>query len=115
MDRIIFRHKTSQEEANKIIEYRLLASCYGAKRRKYFFDLQPSIGALRRIIKAKGLTARRKRKHQKKNDLRLVKAKYLSLEKIQMDIKYLTDIPPYWEQTQRKDPMAHSPRGPPGK
>jgi transposase InsO family protein len=94
-------HKTSPSQEHKIIEYRLLASCYGARRLKYFFDLKPSIGAIHRIIKARGLTARRRRKHQKKNDLREVKAKYLSLEKIQMDIKYLTDIPPYWEQMQR--------------
>lgn len=94
-------HKTSQSEENKIIEYRLLASCYGAKRLKYFFDLKPSTGAIHRIIKERGLTARRRKKHQKKNDLREVKAKYLSLEKVQMDIKYLTDIPPYWEQMQR--------------
>ena len=94
-------HKTSQEEENKIIEYRLKASCYGARRLKYFFNLHPSVGAIHRIIKAKGLTARRRRKYQKKNDLREVKAKYLSLEKVQMDIKYLTDIPPYWEQMQK--------------
>jgi transposase InsO family protein len=94
-------HKTSQEDENKIVEYRLQASCYGARRLKYFFDLRPSIGAIHRIIKAKGLTAPRRRKYQKKNDLREVKAKYLSLEKVQMDIKYLTDIPPYWEQMQR--------------
>lgn len=93
-------HKTSQEEENEIIKYRLLAGCYGAKRLKYFFDLKPSIGAIHRVIKTRGLTARRTRKHQKKNDLREIKAKYLSLEKIQMDIKYLTDIPPYWEQMQ---------------
>lgn len=69
---------------------------------KYFFDLAPSIGAIHPVIKGKGLTARRRRKYQKKNDLQEVKAKYLSLEeKVQMDIKYLTDIPPYWEQMQR--------------
>jgi len=29
-----------------------------------------------------------------------MKSKYLSGEKLQMDIKYLNDIPPYWEQMQ---------------
>lgn len=97
----IIPHKTSKEEESKIIAYRLQASCYGARRLKYFFDLKPSVGAIHRIIKSKGLAARRRRKYQKKNDLREVKAKYFSLEKVQMDIKYLTDIPPYWEQMQR--------------
>jgi hypothetical protein len=33
--------------------------------------------------------------------LRAVKAFYKSFEKIQMDVKYLTDIPPYWKMMQR--------------
>jgi len=93
-------HKTSSEEENTIVKYRMKASCYGARRLKYFFDLGPSIGAIHRILKERGLTGKRRRKYQKKNDLREIKAKYLSFEKVQMDIKYLTDIPPYWEQMQ---------------
>ena len=91
-------HKTSSNIEKQVIEYRNLAPCYGAKRLKYFFDLIPSTGAIHRILKDHGLVKNKKRKHQKKNDLRHIKAKYLSFEKFQMDIKYLTDIPPYWEQ-----------------
>ena len=94
-------HKTPLKDENQVIEYRLLAPCYGARRLKDFFGLSPSIGAIHRILKERGLVKKRKRKHHKKNDLREVKAKYRSLEKVQMDIKYLTDIPPYWEQMQR--------------
>ena len=91
-------HKTSEEEEKKIIEIRRLAPCYGAKRMKVFFDLKPSAQAITRILKQNGLIKKRKRKHQKKNDLRAIKAKYKSFAYLQMDLKYLTDIPPYWEQ-----------------
>jgi transposase len=95
-------HKTSQETEDQIIEIRKVAKCYGAARLKHFFRLTPSAGAIQRILHAHGLTRKSKRKHQKKNDLRAIKARtYKAFEKLQMDIKYLTDIPPYWEQMQR--------------
>ena len=67
-------HKTSEIVEAKIVEYRTLASCYGAKRLKYFFDLAPSVGAIHRVLKSRGLVKNKKRKHQKKNDLRHIKA-----------------------------------------
>jgi len=91
-------HKTSKAIEQKIVAYRKRAPCYGARRLKYFFDLTLSVGAIHRILKDHGLVKRKKRKHQTKNDLRQLKAKYKSFEQLQMDIKYLTDIPPYWEQ-----------------
>ena len=94
-------HKTSKELERQIVTYRKRASCYGAKRLKYFFDLKASVGAIHRILGEYGLVKKKKRKTQKKNDLRKIKAKYFSFEKLQMDIKYLTDIPPYWEQMMR--------------
>ena len=95
-------HKTSQELEEKIVEIRKIAKCYGAHRLKHFFQLAPSVGAIQRILCSRGLTRKVKRKHQKKNDLRAIKAQtYKAFEKLQMDIKYLTDIPPYWEQMER--------------
>jgi transposase len=95
-------HKTSQELEDQIVEIRKIAKCYGASRLKHFFSLTPSVGAIQRILRARGLTRKVRRKHQKKNDLRAIKAQtYKAFEKLQMDIKYLTDIPPYWEQMQR--------------
>lgn len=44
---------------------------------------------------------KRRKKHQVKQDLRAVKARYKAFEHIQMDIKHLYDIPPYWESIQR--------------
>ena len=90
-------HKTSAVIEDQIVKIRQTADCYGARRLKYFFRLTPSIGAIQRIIQDHGLTRKRRRRYQKKNDLRAVKAKYQAFDKMQMDIKYLTDIPPYWE------------------
>ena len=94
-------HKTPIAVETQIVAIRKKAPCYGARRLKYFFQLTPSIGAIQRIIHDRGLTRKVRRHHQKKNDLREVKAKYKAGEKLQMDIKYLTDIPPYWEMMQR--------------
>jgi transposase InsO family protein len=94
-------HKTSAEIEKQVLEIRKVVKCYGARRLKYFFQLTPSIGAIQRIIQDHGLTRKKRRRYQKKNDLRQAKARYLAFEQLQMDIKYLTDIPPYWEQMQR--------------
>jgi len=40
-------HKTPTEEEDRIIGIRGVASCYGAKRLKYEFQLKPSVGAIR--------------------------------------------------------------------
>lgn len=90
-------HKMPEHMEKEIVNIRKKAPCYGARRLKYFYDLEPSLGAIQRVLKDYGLTRRVRRKHQKKNDLRAVKEKYRSFEMLQMDIKYLTDIPPYWE------------------
>lgn len=94
-------HKTSETLESHVVTIRRVAKCYGAKRLKYYFRLTPSISAIHRIIRAHGLTRKKRRRYQKKNDLRAVKARYLAFEKLQMDVKYLTDIPPYWEAMQK--------------
>lgn len=94
-------HKTPKDQEEEIVAIRKHACCYGAMRMKYFFDVKASQGAIQRIIKDRGLTKKVRRKYQKKNDLRAIKEKYKAFEMLQMDIKYLTDIPPYWELMQR--------------
>lgn len=94
-------HKTPLVVENEIVAIRKEVDCYGARRLKYYFRLTPSIGAIQRIIRDRGLTRKKRRRHQKKNDLRAIKARYKTCEHLQMDIKYLTDIPPYWEMMQR--------------
>jgi len=91
-------HKTSKEIEEKVINARLQVPCYGPRRLQYFFDLPCSQGAIQRILKQKNLVRKRKKKYQKKNDLRAAKAAWKSGTRIQMDVKHLYDIPNYWGQ-----------------
>lgn len=91
-------HKTPEEVEHEVISARQQAPCYGARRLKYFFGLKCSTGAIYRILKEHGLVKKKKKKWQIKNDLREAKAKYKAFGHMQMDIKYLQDIPNYWGQ-----------------
>lgn len=91
-------HKTPKEVENAVILARQQAPCYGARRLKYFFDLKCSTGAIYRILKEYGLVKKKKKKWHVKNDLREAKSKYKAFGHMQMDIKYLQDIPNYWGQ-----------------
>ncbi len=93
-------HKTSEEVERRVIELRRQAE-FGGKRLRREFDLPCSHGAADRIIRQHGLTKKRKTKRRRKNDLRAVKAKLRPFEKVQMDIKYLRDIPKYYPQMKR--------------
>jgi len=89
-------HKTSKEIEDKVIHARLQVPCYGPKRLQYFFELPCSEGAIQRIVKEHGLVRKRKKKYQKKNDLRAHKAAWKAGTRLQMDVKHLYDIPNYW-------------------
>ena len=91
-------HKTSLKITNQVIEARSTAPCYGPRRLQYFFDLKCSTGAIERILRTHQLTRKRQKKYQKKNDLREAKSKWKSGTYVQMDVKYLYDIPNYWGQ-----------------
>jgi transposase len=91
-------HKTSPDEEAHIIACRLDAPCYGAKRLKWFYDINRSESAVKRILKQNGLAGKRKKKHHTKNDLREAIAKYKALTHHQEDVKHLKDIPYYWSQ-----------------
>ena len=89
-------HKTSLEEEKKVIAQRKRTPGFGAERLKREFGLKPGVCAIKRIIRQNGLARRRKKKYQKKRDLREIKAKYKPLRRLQIDVKYLNDIPNYW-------------------
>ncbi len=96
-------HKTSKVIEEIIIKKRKEAPCYGPKRLKYFNpSLEISENAIYRILKEKGMLHKRRKKHQRKQDLRAVKAKYKSLSHHQEDVKHLYDIPYYWSQMTSK-------------
>lgn len=91
-------HKTSRAEERNIVAARTKVPCFGPKRLKEYFDLEASEGAIARVLKEKELTRRRRKKREKQADLRAVKAQYRALMHLQMDVKYLWDIPQYWPQ-----------------
>lgn len=74
---------------------------FGAARLKTLYGLEPSVGAIARILREKKMTRKLRRKYQKKRDLREIKARYRALEHVQVDVKYLNDLPHYWPQMER--------------
>ena len=59
----------------------------------------PSAATVYAIWKKNKLLKRHYKKSEKKKDCRAIKQKYLAFEKIQIDVKELTDIPNYLEQS----------------
>lgn len=95
-------HKTPPAKEREVLRQRARTPGFSAARLKREFGLSPSAGAIGRILRQKGLTRKRKRKHQTKRDLRAIKAKYPPLTRFQMDVKYLNDLPHYWPYYQSK-------------
>ncbi len=94
-------HKTPPGVEARIVRERKKAPCLGARRLKEFCDIPAGEGAIARILRQNGLTRKRKKKYETKRDLRAVKARYKPFEHVQVDVKYLTDIPYYVEQLLR--------------
>lgn len=91
-------HKTPVRIERQVVRVRLKAKCLGARRLKDYYALKPSVGAIGRILRQAGLTQKRKKKPQKKRDMRELKARLRAFEQSQVDVKYLNDIPFYVEQ-----------------
>ncbi|MBX3729051.1 MAG: hypothetical protein KF858_07680 [Candidatus Sumerlaeia bacterium] len=94
-------HKTPPHIEQRVLRERDKAPCLGARRLKEFCDLPASEGAIARILRQNGRTQPRKKKYQKKRDMRAVKARLKAFEQLQIDTKYLNDIPYYIEQMLR--------------
>jgi transposase-like protein len=91
-------NKMHPDMEEKIVAIRNNIQCFGPQRIKYFFNIPYSLGAIQRVIRRHGLTRKRKKAYQKRQDLRALKAKLASMTHLQMDVKHLYDIPTYWEQ-----------------
>lgn len=91
-------HKMDEETEGFIISIKKEYSYMGARSIRYYFGVNHSRGAIQRVINQNGLQLRRRKRWQRKRDLRAEKAKYKSFTYLQMDIKYLRDIPNYWPQ-----------------
>jgi transposase len=89
-------HKTPKHLEETIIKHRNRRSSWGPVRLKEDFDLPISTAAIYRILKQNDLIKKHRRKHQRKNDLRKLKMKMRSFQKVQVDVKDLSDIPNYY-------------------
>ena len=94
-------HRTPPRVEAQILRERQKAPCLGARRLKLFCAIPAGVGAIARILRQHGLTRKRKKKYQKKRDMRELKARFKPFEQLQVDAKYLTDIPYYVEQLWR--------------
>lgn len=95
-------HKSSKAQERRVIAARKAVPCYGPRRLKRAFDLPLSKNAIGRILREHGLTRRKRKKREKQADLREAKARYRALTHLQMDVKYLWDMPYYWPQMQAR-------------
>lgn len=94
-------HKTKEALEKRGVALRQKSPGFGARRRIEELDLPLGHNAAQRILNAHPLTRPPKRRHQRKHDLRAVKAADAPFTRFQMDVKYLTDLPFYWPQRQR--------------
>lgn len=89
-------HRTPKHIEVQILECRDKLPSWGPVRLKEDFDIRVSTGAIYRILKQNGRIQKRRRKYQRQNDLRLLKMKMRSFQKLQVDVKDLIDIPKYY-------------------
>lgn len=89
--------KIPQATEDKIVGLRKrMKNKIGPQGIKAALDLTHSTSTIYRVLNDHGLTGKRKKKHHKKKDLREIKAKLRPFEKVQIDVKYLDDIPQYF-------------------
>ena len=100
-------HKISGALERLIVRERQKAPCLGPQRLRDFCAIPAGCGAIARVLRQHGLARKRKKKHEKKRDLRELKARFKPFEEIQVDTKHLYDIPFYVEQLWRN---PHWPR-----
>ena len=94
-------NRTPDSIEKTLVQARLKVPCFGAARLIDAFGLKLGKGAAQRILRDKKLVRPRQRKHKRKADLRKIKAAHAPLTRLQMDTKYLTDIPNYYAPMQQ--------------
>ena len=83
--------------SHKIAAYRERFPTFGARRIEDELDIPYSHVAVHRVLKQNGFVVKKRRKKWKrKRDLRVLKAKMKPFEKIQVDVKYLDDMPEFY-------------------
>jgi len=90
-------NKCPQDFEDKVIKIRTETKHkYGAVRLIDRFDLEYGKSCIQRIINEHGLKSKTKKKREKRNELWSIKRLTKLFDKIQVDVKILTDIPQYW-------------------
>ena len=89
-------NKTSRDIEDLIIGYRLKHPSWGPIRLKEHYNLTISEKAIWRILRDNGLIRKKRKKRDKRKDLREAKKMWEAFEYLQMDVKYLTDIGYYY-------------------
>jgi transposase len=89
-------HKTPQHIEDQILLHRDKLPSWGPVRIKEDFNIPVSTGAIYRILKQNGKIKPFRKKHKRQKDLRLIKMQMNSFQKIQVDVKDLSDIPKYY-------------------
>jgi len=89
-------NKTSSQVEERIVELRRRHPSWGPARLKEHYGLSLSEKAIWRILKERGFIRRRRRKKDKRRDLREAKKIWKAFEFLQVDVKYLTDIGFYY-------------------
>ena len=90
-------HKTPKHIEDEILRHRDVLPSWGPVRLKEDFNIAVSTGAIYRILKQNGrIDKKRRRKHDIKRELSAIKMQLKTFQKIQIDVKDLSDIPRYY-------------------
>ena len=92
------KSKIDPQQRARAIELKRQLKSWGAERIRRDFDLTLSEKTIRKIWRQENLLKKKRRKHKTKNDLRQIKAQWRLFQQIDVDTKYLFDIPEYWPQ-----------------
>ena len=89
-------NRITPEQRQEVIKLKKQHPSWGAQRMKKQENLAISTKAILKIFREEKLIKPRRKKVIKRNDLRAMKAKWKVFEQIEVDVKYLDDIPEYW-------------------
>jgi transposase len=93
---IISPNRMPMEIEKAIVAYRERFPTFGARRIEDELKIPYSHVAVHRVLKQNGLVKEHRKKWRRKRDMRAVKAKMRPFEKLQVDVKYLDDIPEFY-------------------
>jgi len=101
-------HKTPPDVEVVVVKLRQRMPAFGPRRLKVTYGLEPSTWAIARILRQHGLSRKRRRKAARRRDLRQQKAALAPFQRLQFDVKDLSDIPAYWRKGSALPRYQHS-------